>query len=35
MGADQDRGNDGGGDYEGVEITNMVDEVFEDETDED
>ena len=31
-GADQDRGND---DDEGVEITKMIDEVFEDETDKD
>ena len=34
--ADQDRdNNDGDDDDEGVEMTNMVDEVFEDESDED
>ena len=32
--ADQDSDDDGDGD-EGVEMTNMVDEVFEDESDED
>ena len=32
---DQDMGNDDGDDYEGVDITSMVDEVFDDETDED
>ena len=33
--ADQDSDNDDGDDNEGVEMTNMVDEVFEDESDED
>ena len=33
--ADQDRDNDVGDEDEGVEMTNMVDEVFEDESDED
>ena len=31
--ADRDRDNDDGDDDEGVEMTNMVDEVFEDESD--
>ena len=31
----QDRDNDDGDDDEGVEMTNMVDEVFKDESDED
>ena len=33
--ADQDRDDDDGGDDDGVEMTNMLDEVFEDESDKD
>ena len=33
--ADQDKDEDDGDNDEGVEMTNMVDEVFEDEYDED